>query len=376
MRACRIKPYPTRIWVGTMRNKPPKGRRKMGRRRTNQLQVLHDHLDAINTDILVVESPIERLDTLLGDVSDALNRPKELSDELKSIADIFSQIRTVAHDARWIPEIGEDAESLAEALAILVEGIGDIRTALDEIDRALKPLKAQLKEVKKPVDKVYKSIHKVQLGVANFEKGTEALIQRYGSHPPNNVEKCAAGFNKGIDTVARDFDRAKDQVARQVSAILDPLGEIDRAFVRLDGYMSAVRHVYNESSAFRTALRKIAGAVHTAESYGEKELKRLLSAIGRAIHPGLYKKVKGELDEVEGKIKELEGRLASFLLDPIKRQVDSLEDTVKHEIENIPELKPLEDAAAAVQKALDKLENQVIGALSGACAKLLGAERS
>ena len=349
----------------------------MGQKMTTQLQTLHDYLTSIDDDIAFIGTHVDQLNTLLGDVIDVLGKPKELSDDLKEIGEVLSQIQSIASDATWIPEVGEAAAALSKALIPIVKepppagGIGEVRTSLNEIDVVLTPLKNHLKEVQDPVKKVHDAIHTVELDVRRLVNGTEALIKRYGEQPPENVEKCARGLNDGISSITTHLQEAKDRMVEDLTSLLTPLGKIESAFHVVDGYLKSIQTVFNELDNYSAALREITNAVDMATSYGKKKIEYLFTWIGRKTCPDLYRKVKSVFDKANKFVNQLLGKIAHFVIDPINREVNRFETEIKRQVQSIPEVQALEQGMERAKELLDDLENEITEALAGQCAKVL-----
>ena len=350
----------------------------MGKDKTSQLRILHGHLVDIDNDIAVIATPIEQLNTLLGDVIDLLGKPKTFSDDLKTIGEILGKIQSIASDADWLPEVGQVASSLSKALLPVVKepppagGIGEIRTSLNEIDVILTPLQNKLKKAQGAIQKVIKVIHGVEFDVHSLVNGTHALMQRYADHPPENVEKCAKGLNEGIETVADELRSAREQVAKQLNEYLSPLKNVENAFHRVDGYLKMIQTVYEDLSLYTKALREVESAVNTAASYGKKKVEYLFTWVGRHTYPDLYEKIKKKLDSANTCVNQMVGKIANFALAPMRQAVSTLEDEVAREVNRIPEIAALEDEMASAQRTLEKLEHEMVAAVSGECAKILG----
>ncbi len=353
----------------------------MGKDKTSQLRTLHGHLVDIANDIAVIATPIEQLNTQLGDVIDLLGKPKTFSDDLKTIGEILAKIQSIASDATWLPEVGQVAGSLSKALLPIVKepppagGIGEIRTSLNEIDVVLTPLQNKLKKAQNAVQNILKVIHGVEFDVHSLVNGTHALMQRYAEHPPENVEKCAKGLNEGIETVAGELRSAREQVAKQLDEYLSPLKNVENAFHRVDGYLKMIQTVYEDLSLYTKALREVEDAVSTAASYGKKKVEYLFTWVGRHTYPDLYEKIKKKLDSANTYVNQMVGKIANLAFAPIRQAVSALEDEVAREVNRIPGVEALEDEMASAQRTLEKLEHEMVAAVSGECAKILGEDQ-
>jgi hypothetical protein len=345
---------------------------------STELQTLHDHLDALDHDLLVVGKPVDDLQSLLGEVIAVLDKPKRLSDDLKAIADVLSKIQSICSDAAWMPEVGEAAGAMSKLLLPLVKtpppggAIGETRTSLNEIDVLLSPLKNRLKEAQGAVERAQAPIHRVELDVRRLVNGTGSLVRRYGSQAPENVERCAAGFNRGIVHAATELRQGRETVVKHLNDFQAPLGQIEAAFHRAAAYLDAIEQVSHELGTYATAVRKITDGVNRASAYGRKKVEDLFSLAGRLAHPGLYQKVKQELDDANRWVNQMMGKVTRMAMDPVRREVDQLESRLRDEVARIPEVQALEEALALVQKQVEELEDEIVDTLSGECADVLG----
>ena len=338
--------------------------------RTSALQTLHDQLAAINTDIGVLTSPLEEVDQLLGEIEDLLEEPKKIDDDLGDIEDVLKALYKVASDADWIPEIGEDATTTAQVLNTAIVAITEIRKILSDIEKELEELSKWLALVKQPVDKVLAPIHRVELEVARYEAGTERLIQQFGPSPPTNVEACAAGLSNAVAPTVGALDSAKDKGLALLSDIENPMREAQSALARIVDYADVVQKVYADLAWLRAAVRAISKEVQKAESYGKAALNLLL----KTKFPGkVYEEVMSELRQAKALLNKLEGKVTAYALSPVKSAAEKAEQAIEQEMQKLPDLKPLEDAAANLTTAFQRIEDSVANTLSKPCADLLGA---
>jgi DNA repair exonuclease SbcCD ATPase subunit len=340
----------------------------------SELQTLHNQLAAINTDITVLASPVQEVDDLLGKIEDALKRPAKINQDLGEIEDVLKALHKAASDASWIPEIGEDAQTVAEALQTAIDIIGEIRSALTDIQKGLDELIKWLNEVKTPVDKVLKPIHSVELEVTRFADGTGRLIQHFGPKPPQNVETCAAGFARALAPVVGAFDTAKDKAVTVLDEVEKPLRAAEQALAKIVGYVDVVQTISRDLEWLQASIRVITKEVDTAESYGKTKIEWLLSKAGKALSPKLYRKVVKGLNKAKDMLHRLEAKITAYAFSPIQRIVKNAESALEQEIKELPGVAPLEAAAAEVTAEFEEIEDFITNELSAPCANLLRAE--
>ena len=144
---------------------------------------------------------------------------------------------------------------------------------------------------------------------------------------------------------------------------------MENAFHRVDGYLNKIESIFNELDSYRKVLREVTQAVNTAESYGKEKIEELFTWIGRHTYPNLYKKVKRELDGANRYVNQMIGKITSFAMDPINREIDQFESTIKEQVEKIPGVEALETAMDHVEQELEKLEDEIVDWISGECGK-------
>lgn len=339
----------------------------------SQLQTLHDNFASISNDIGALERPVGDFHGLLGDLQKALQMPKTFSEELETIREVLSTVQTVASEMAWIPEIGEAAGSLSEVLEPIVSKtppgvMMEIESVLNEVDRALDHVKSDVKAIKDPVDRVYKAIDSVNGMVAALVSGSEALIQRYGKNPPQDVETCAGKINAGMAKIAGDIDGAKDAVLSQVQKYHSALDNIQSEFDKFDAYMTMIDSVKTqlEGKVFENAMREVRAIKNAAD-----KVKRLGDWMVKQAINGL-KKVGIDVASAVKFFHGLEAQFQQFVRQHIENVVDGMKAKIEKEVDSIPAVKELVNQVTKLENSVITLEQRVDAFFASECVKIFG----
>jgi chromosome segregation ATPase len=270
----------------------------------------------------------------------------------------------------WVPEVGEAAASVSEALEPLVSepppsgAIGEMRKATKDIDETVVPIRKKVEKIEKPIAQTLHAINDVHATVAALETTTETLIRRYGDSPPASVETCASKLNAALATVANAVDEAK-------GTMLQGLGPVDSAL-----------------SDLRTDLQPLAGYAETADATMRKlqgrtfrhawaEVEHLKAKIekyekwGRAVVEAVMHRLGIPVKRIEQFLSRLEGSLDVFKRLHLEQKLQEAEEAIQAQVARVPGVQEFLDAKKKLEGALRRLGEELDTLLATECGKEL-----
>jgi prefoldin subunit 5 len=337
---------------------------------SSQLQLLHARFAAIDGGIRAVEGPIGNVDTVLGDTDKLLKVPQDVDQALQYVEDVLTTVQDTCGAITWVPEVGEAAASVSEALEPLVSepppsgAIGEMRKATRDIDETVVPIRKKVERIEKPIARTQHAINDVHATVAALETTTETLIRRYGNSPPASVETCASKLNTALATVADAVHEAKDTLLQRLQPVGSALSDLRTDLQPLAGYAETVDAILRklQGRTFRSAWREVEQLKAKIEKY-----KHWAKAVVEAVMHKMGIPVK----RIEQFLSRLEGSLDVFKRLHLEQKLQDAEEAIEAQVARVPGVQEFLEAEEKLEQALQRLGEELDTLLATECGKEL-----
>ena len=206
------------------------------------------------TDAAALLVNLNKLSANLGQIITVLGYSKTVDDDLDQLDDALTTTMEALDIVTIIPEVGEAAAELKNAVSLLSEEVKPARNAADKIEAEVKPLRDALQNVQTKLGQFIDAVQKVQSASQTFLTDFTTVVQCINSLPDGTyktqglsyldqfssaAQPEVAGLNTALETansIIGDFYSALDALQQALS----PLQAISSAIEQVMSVLSPV----------------------------------------------------------------------------------------------------------------------------------------
>lgn len=359
-------------------------RRRRGRRGSvgasgaSSLSSLAANLQEMKQRVAAVGDPLHAVRNLLATVRKPLAFPGELAKHLKSLREIVVGVKTIATGLSWLPgPIGTGATALERAAKPLVEGppppgsIAKLQKSVERVDTSLKPARDALDKMKTPLDKACGAVDAISGKLVFLENIVDGLVQRYGDHPPAEIESCATRLNTPVAAMLAAMRKVEDALRNPLDVAKSALSQVEQILKPVGQAISAL------SSALKAldsaAMRKIRSLLNRLVKAVEPYIRKIKIIVQKALNDAL-KKLGIDARKVEAYLDKLAQRLDPTK--PIRQTIDRIQGRVGTLASELARSLGIGALLAQIESLREQLEREVEAFLASACGRVLAPAAS
>jgi archaellum component FlaC len=211
---------------------------------------------------------LNRLKANLAQIIKILNYSKTVDDDLAKLDNALDTTKNVLTVVSVIPEVGEAAIELKNAVTILSQEVKPARQAADRIEKVVKPIRDALVKVQSLLDQFIAAVQKIYTTSSSFLHNFTAVVNCINSLPDgtyktqglnylnefsSTAQPGVAGLNQAMSTANSVIDAFYNQLQALANA-LNPLGAIASA---IEQVLNTLNPVLNVLSQLENALQNI-----------------------------------------------------------------------------------------------------------------------
>ncbi|HVQ08604.1 MAG TPA: hypothetical protein VMS43_09230 [Allosphingosinicella sp.] len=210
---------------------------------------------------------LNSLNNEIGQVITVLGYPETINKDLGTLDDALTTTSEILEFVSVVPDVGEAAAALNEAISVLSPEVKEAHGVAGEIDSAVAPLRDGLQEVQQPLTDLINAVQKVQTTSQTFLTDFSAVAtcinglpngtyktqgQAYLDQFSGTAQPYVAGLNTALEDAAGALGSFYSALS-DLEDVLSPLGTID---AQIDQVLNVLSPVTQALSEFQNLLEQ------------------------------------------------------------------------------------------------------------------------
>jgi chromosome segregation ATPase len=207
-----------------------------------------------------LNSSLQKLKNNLDEIIKVLNYSKEIDGDLNTLNNYLSEASELLTFVSVIPEVGEAAMPLKEAITAIQPEVQSAKSAADKIESLVKPLRDAIQKIEPVLDKLISGTQDVHDKSQSFLGTFQAIYNCVESLPSGSAKQTSENYLNTfstntqpilntLNTVMSDSNQAINDFYSAVNALtqaLSPLAAIDSAIQEVISTLSPVINLLNQ----------------------------------------------------------------------------------------------------------------------------------
>lgn len=205
---------------------------------------------------------LNRLKADLDEIIKVLGYPKTVDDDLHKLNDALTTTSDLLSIVSIIPEVGEAAAGLKDAVIALQKEIQPAIKAADAIEAKVKPLREALQKLEPVLDDAIKAVTEIQTDAQAFLKEFTEVSECVNSLPDGTYKTQAQNylneFAAAAEPYVQDLNTALSAANTAIEAFYNALKELENALAPLEDIINGIESVLNVLDPVISLLNQLA----------------------------------------------------------------------------------------------------------------------
>ena len=208
-----------------------------------------------------LNSNLKRLKDNLDEIIKVLGYSKTIDDNLTKLDSYLTEANTLLTFVSVIPEVGEAAAPLKEAIAVLRPEVKSAKEAADKIESVVKPLREALQKLDPVLQKLIDATQKIKDTSQKFYDTFTAVYKCVQSLPDGSVKdqsiKYLNDFSTDAEPPVSALNTTMSEANKAINAFYNELEKIKEALNPLNAINDAINDVLSALDPVMSLLRSL-----------------------------------------------------------------------------------------------------------------------